>query len=95
MRRSTCSTSSARGLIGGAYSPFRLHPQANNTGWVAKSDTITVPAGRTPFTLELFLATWDRATVQLWVDNVAIMRSSGPGCLVAAQPLTWTTVPRP
>lgn len=67
----------------------------NNTAWVAESDTITVPNNRTLVSLEFILATWDRAIAEIWVDNVTITRSSGPGCLVAAQPLTWTTVPRP
>lgn len=63
--------------------------------WMTDSVTISVPPGVTLMTFELDAWTWRRSTVELWVDNLTITRSSGPGCEVAAQPLTWTPVPRP
>lgn len=63
--------------------------------WMTDSVNITVPAGVTLTTFELVALTQRRSTVELWVDDLTIARASGPGCEVAAQPLTFAPVPRP
>ncbi len=66
-----------------------------DAGWATDSVNITVPAGVTLTTFELVALTQRRSTVELWVDDLTITRASGPGCEVAAQPLTFAPVPRP
>lgn len=63
--------------------------------WSTSAVNITVPATRTLTSFVLVAATFDRATVELWVDDISIARVAGPGCQIPAQALTWAMVPRP
>lgn len=63
--------------------------------WSNSTVNITVPAGVVLTTFQLTAMTSRRSTVELWVDDITIVRASGPGCQVNAQPLVWTQVPRP
>ena len=80
---------------GTLYGPPTDPTYPQDDPWMTDSVAVTVPPGVTLTTFALVAVTWRRSIVELWVDNLTITRSSGPGCEVAAQPLTWTPVPRP
>lgn len=83
-------------LIDSAGNPYTAWSgYRGNRSWGSDSVNITVPAGTNLVRFELYLATWQEPTIQLWVDNVSITRAGGPGCQVSAQALTWAAVPRP
>lgn len=67
----------------------------SSANWANDSINITVPPGVTLASFVLVVWTERRSLVQLWVDDLTIVRASGPGCQVNAQALTWSTVPRP